>query len=569
MIVRIGSLVQYFVNTDFFFTGARRFALDGHRVFVAMHRAHRLALWVHAVDEANRALGYRVMVLPIEDLLQPERVWNRAKELWRDHGPGRLAKLINVLPQPSTLSVGAPRLHIIFSFKAFPGLLPILFMAKLYQYTTTTSGQELQWKTVHCPCEATAAELIRCSGLHQFERITQASVNLHQHPSDLDASTTPVIAPGAFLQISVYVASTFETLRRLWSHTDAGDHIGSQGLSFLQRNVRLQRNSDTFDRLPPPGNGTTEVDLRRELDTMDDWSQHDWGVCLFDAGGGTTSSIPSINIPMPCFQDLCEQLHALPEAPLPLDILHDNLDFFDEELRPIIAALHTEPHDDPQVIQIYTDGSHDSSDKGDNTVGWGFVAFTCGSTGITLRYMACGYILDDLCPVLHGHPVELSARTGEIEALIQATLWTLASCENRAFEIYYDAVTVGHGGLGQWNFRQTDTHARILRALVQYAQCFQENGFVGRHVKAHDGILGNEVANFLAQYARTKQVNAGTSQVVLGPYAVGDRMPLEWLWTKHIPISDNVTAYPDFQDGMLSAAPLAPTKTVEEALPRC
>lgn len=568
LIVRIGSLAQYFVNTDFFFNGARRFALDGHRVFVAMNRASRLALWVHAVDEANRALGYRVMVLPIEDLLQPERVWNRAKELWRDYGPGRFAKLINVLPQPSTLSVGAPRLHIIFSFKAFPGLLPILFMAKLYQYTTTTHGQELQWKAVHCLSEATAAELIRCSGLHQFEGITQASVNLYQHPSDLDASATPVIAPGAFLQVSVYVASTFETLRRLWSHIDAGDPSGAHGLSFLQRSTRLQRIHDSFDRLPPPGNGTTVVDLRRDLDSLDDWSQHDWGWCLFDAGGCSTSPSPSISIPMPCFGDLCEQLHALPDESLPLSILHDNLDFFDEELKPIIAALHTEPHDDPQVIQIYTDGSHDSSDKGDNTVGWGFVAFTCGSTGITLRYMACGYILDDLCPVLHGHPVELSARTGEIEALIQATLWTLASCENRAFELYYDAITVGHGGLGQWNFKQTDTHARILRALVQYAQCFQEQGFLGRHVKAHDGILGNEIANFLAQFARTKQVCAGASKVALGNYVVGDRMPLEWLWTRHIPISDNVMAYPAFQDGLLSAESLIPTNTVEEALPK-
>ena len=37
----------------------------------------------------------------------------------------------------------------------------------------------------------------------------------------------------------------------------------------------------SFDALPPPGNGIPIVDLRKDLDALDDWTQHSWGECLF------------------------------------------------------------------------------------------------------------------------------------------------------------------------------------------------------------------------------------------------------------------------------------------------
>lgn len=119
--------------------------------------------------------------------------------------------------------------------------------------------------------------------------------------------------------------------------------------------------------------------------------------------------------------------------------------------------------------------------------------------------MAFGCIFDDSCPLVHGIPVPLNARTGEIEALVQATIWSLTHLGYYPIEVYYDAISVGHAGTGQWNFPKDDKHAKTLRALMQYAEMYHDQGFTGHHVKAHTGILGNEVANFLAQYARTAQ----------------------------------------------------------------
>ena len=343
------------------------------------------------------------------------------------------------------------------------------------------------------------------------------------------------------------------------------------GLSMLQLSVALFSTDNvsvsTFDRLPPPGNGIGEVDLRHSLQCLDDWSQHDWGFCYFDFDSHTCQRVNAVRVELPTLRDLCEQLHAPPACPMPIQTLHDNVEQFDEDLQPIVKALDYVQHEQPEVMHIYTDGSFDSSTKTDDTVGWGFAAFHCGPTGFTLRYMACGCIFDDTCPVVHGVPVALNARTGEVEALIQAILWSLASLENTPIELYYDAITVGHGGMGQWNFNRSDRHMRILRALAQYAERFHEQGFVGYHVQAHDGTLGNEIANFLAQHARLQQVQWGTSKVELGSYVIGERMPLEWLWTMYIPQSNLEEAYPDFQDGSIHATGLTTTADVSLALP--
>ena len=101
--------------------------------------------------------------------------------------------------------------------------------------------------------------------------------------------------------------------------------------------------------------------------------------------------------------------------------------------------------------------------------------------------------------------------------------------------MYYDAVSVGHGGTGQWNFPKEDKHARVLRALIQYAEHFHDKGYNGYHVKAHTGVLGNEVANFLAQFARASQSNQGAVNIDLGQYVTGERMPIEWMWLQLVP----------------------------------
>lgn len=104
-------------------------------------------------------------------------------------------------------------------------------------------------------------------------------------------------------------------------------------------------------------------------------------------------------------------------------------------------------------------------------MGWGFAAFVCGEGGYQLEHLAYGCILDDHCPVVHGPPIPLNACAGETEALLQATIWSLAHLGYYPVELYYDAISVGHGGTGQW-IPGDDKHSRALGALIQYAEQF-------------------------------------------------------------------------------------------------
>lgn len=100
IVVNIETLQQYFVGTEDYFAGARRFALDGHRTLTQID-GDEVPLWIHAISNENEPLGFRVSWITLSELLQPERIWLRARELWRDKLPGRNSILVAVQPQPN------------------------------------------------------------------------------------------------------------------------------------------------------------------------------------------------------------------------------------------------------------------------------------------------------------------------------------------------------------------------------------------------------------------------------------------------------------------------------------
>ena len=318
--------------------------------------------------------------------------------------------------------------------------------------------------------------------------------------------------------------------------------------------------------LPPPGNGAL-VDLRKNLDLMDDYSTHDWGYVIFDVDGSRgvgTDRLSAVQVETPPTTVLIDALFTASVNDFPHTLLEDNCEDFPTELQPLIRELSTEQCIEPSLIQIFTDGSFDSST--DSPVGWGFVALTCGTQGLVIEHLACGYV-DEFCPLLHGHPVTLSARTGEIEALIQATLWSVASLKTLPFKVFYDAISAGHSAFGYWNHNPTDRHLRILRALMQFAQLHHQGGFSGEHVYAHTGVLGNEIANFLAQFARLHRYQCGAVDISLAPFTMGDRMPLEWLWMQAVPYSELSPSYPSFEGEFLHAKCTEATSSITTAFP--
>lgn len=144
----------------------------------------------------------------------------------------------------------------------------------------------------------------------------------------------------------------------------------------------------SFDDLPPSGNGTPMVDLRKDFDALDDWTQHPWGECLFDAGGATKTDISCVHLPIPDLQQLAHELHESAPETVPVQVLRDHVHLFEEHLQSHVLTMQHGDHPQPEVLQIYTDGSYDGTKCGETHVGWGFAAFVGGPGGFRLEHMA-------------------------------------------------------------------------------------------------------------------------------------------------------------------------------------
>ena len=590
LIVRVDNLERYFRGTAGYFPGARRFALEGQRVYAQLSSGNYLSLWIHAIGHAFEPLGHRDAVLQMPDLLQPERVWTMAQHVWRDKNPGRAARLIPATPQPSLGSRGRLRLHLIFAFKVRPDHHPTLYVAMLNSDVVYYSqAQELQWVAVYTPVESSAPTMLTSSTLDYFRTVTRANYEILHGDDVVPTNEIMTITSGAFFIVNFHLQTWMTLASSMWETLHA-QHLASRSTNLLQLKVTLNRGStwfingstqkaisnaapfhSTFGNLPPPGNGAI-VDLRRYLTALDDCCSHEWGDIVFDFNGGEVPSGPlaSVTIDLPDLNQLLDQIFTATIYSFPLRLLTDNLDKFDVSLHPFLLNLVREDcgaqiQDTPLLCQIYTDGSYDSTS--DSPVGWGFAAFYCGNDGVVLEHMACGFI-DEFCPVLHGHPVGLSARTGEIEAMIQATLWSISSMLCLPITMYFDAVSVGYSAGGVWNHKPDDIHMRILRALTQFAEIHHEQGFHGEHVFAHTGILGNEVANFLANYARQNRYSCGGTSSNLAPFTGGERMPLEWLWLRLVPSTESEQSFPTITAHRVVADCSPPLVSSNEAFPQ-
>ena len=556
IVVNIETLQQYFVGTEDYFAGARRFALDGHRTLTQID-GDEVPLWIHAISNENEPLGFRVSWITMSELLQPERIWLRARELWRDKLPGRNSILVAVQPQPND-SIYAHRLHLILAFSRIRDHFPVLFLTKVRSDSDASGSQNFQWRAKYCAGRISDLGLLQCVGIYSFLSATGSDFAVLRANRRLAPDEHVMLRPGDHVVVVAYLPSFVQALRQLWEAYSEIAPPEDDTMNLLQVGpISISRKGDyvwpTFDSLPPPGNGAI-VDLRRDFECLDDYSQHDWGVLLFDVleRGVDKPSGPlsSVQVDLPDLTQLFENLLSAPVDSFPQDLLKDNLEAFDEDLRDRIQGLACEKCIDPECIQVYTDGSYDPTT--DSPVGWGFVAITCGPHGYVLEHLACGYI-DDFCPILHGHPVSPTARTGEVEALLQATIWTICSMLCIPFSVYYDAITVGHSAMGRWNHKPDDIHMRILRAVTQFAEHYHERGFSGEHIYSHSGFLGNEIANFLANYARQHRFECGKPMINLAPYTGGDRMPIEWLWLRLIPFTNKEEAFPHISGCALEA----------------
>lgn len=329
---------------------------------------------------------------------------------------------------------------------------------------------------------------------------------------------------------------------------------------------------DAFSRLPPPGNGPdTMLQFMSQLDTLDDYVAYEWGTCIYDYVEHVPNNQdirPSFHVKMPDIGHIMDYLVGLVHGDFPRHYLMQCIDEFEDDLHPAIHTLDQGHGGDLQELQIYTDGSFGHCQQGNLETGCAFAVFGCTTEGAHVIHMATvRLVLQDDEAGWTGANTH-GARQGEIEALIRASLWLLGSHYERPTTFYFDSQAAGFTGFGFWKIAPHDRHLRCLRAITQTLQTFMSNRPQGEHVKAHTGIVGNEVVNLLAQHAMKFGTTFGTARFEISDYLQGHRMPIEYMWLYALEMQNREQAFPEVHGDCIADRFPSNTPTVETAFPK-
>lgn len=190
--------------------------------------------------------------------------------------------------------------------------------------------------------------------------------------------------------------------------------------------------------------------------------------------------------------------HTWPRTHTPtLSHLHDG--------HPCILPEHLDAvcHGDPSMeIALYTDGSFDSKHTEPNAT-WAFAIFAVHKKALHLLDWYGDFIcMDplDACWVGAQHD---SIRSGEASALQWALLWLCAHGMYNVASLNSDALSVLQAGTGQWTHHLEDAQMQRLRAtFLLTTTIWKDRSLDTQHVKAHTGVIGNEVADLIARKIR-------------------------------------------------------------------
>lgn len=125
------------------------------------------------------------------------------------------------------------------------------------------------------------------------------------------------------------------------------------------------------------------------------------------------------------------------------------------------------------------------------------------------------------------------ARAAETAALIRAIEWTLHSGIEVPMSFCFDAAAVGFAGAGVFRTGEGDRHGRILRAMVVAVEKFLPPScpIEWKHVKGHQGTVGNELADVLAKRCFRQQTNRMcVARPDYVPFVCGKKFAVELLW---------------------------------------
>ena len=156
---------------------------------------------------------------------------------------------------------------------------------------------------------------------------------------------------------------------------------------------------------------------------------------------------------------------------------------------------------DATHIQIFTDGSHGRADHEDlPTTTWAFVILGwLGDEWRLIDWYGDALDLDPLSASWCGAQYD-TILEGETSALLGAYLWILQAEHSVDFPVYSDSQLALNMTTGKFNIRPADGLTLNTRATYQLLQvsAYRTGRYQVQHVRAHQGHLGNELADFIA-----------------------------------------------------------------------
>ena len=179
-------------------------------------------------------------------------------------------------------------------------------------------------------------------------------------------------------------------------------------------------------------------------------------------------------------------------------------------------------------VHIYTDGSY--TRRMPDLASWAFVVFFDEGTMYPCHCEFAKVALDSLASGWAGHTTA-SAKAGEEMALVRAIEWCLAYDRPIWYHFHFDAQSVGFSAAGRFGFQADDIPQKILRGLAQALEVHSDRRVMWHYVKAHQGNLGNELADALAKLALKTDISSPERpRPEYANYCFGKRAPIEHFW---------------------------------------
>lgn len=264
-------------------------------------------------------------------------------------------------------------------------------------------------------------------------------------------------------------------------------------------------------------------------------------------------SSPGFEVQLPGLQSFVETLFLdLPAQIPPWNELGEHLP---EVCKEDFDALRYEAGFQHEVLEIYCDGSYMPHRA--SKAGWAFVVL--GRCQGQKYYVDCRYGQVECDPLGPGWIACTcpSAKAGETTAVVRAIEWSFRRSGTIPHEFYYDAQTVGGAASGHFGYDPEDAAMVVLRSMALALQTYLPGRVRWEHVKAHSGVLGNEIADVCAKHAILHEIE-DVSVIDYTSLVSGRRKAIEMLWWFFSGF-DETGSLPECHGGWLQIKPMEDT----------